>query len=324
MVYHIKSACLSFVVTAFFYSGYAQSSIPGTYEDQNGKIELKCDGLFQSNYTIEGDTIEAIGKWIQKKNRLTMYIDSSRSTITSHKNQKFSFTIKDSFLYAPKITRSQYRMSRRFDKKLCIRQERIPFSEYKLTRQKLTKASSLDCEKNERTLSNFETMPVDTITLHDLVKKFDKYFTDDWTFKSLTKELVNHWEYGYVLRWQRKVSKFVINRSYTFDLRSNFIRAGESRYLNDTLYSQGHLYFENERLKYIVQARIVKKPLVYDGTKWLNINVEFYTYEIYENGEVSCVYKTQNRNHYSLLFEKKDEEIELIKGSDCLSLISKK
>ena len=126
---------------------------------------------------------------------------------------------------------------------------------------------------------------------------------------------------GYVLTWHKKIDGLLIERSYSFDQTSKFAYAHEQRFLNDTLLSQGPLYLKGDTLEYISQVIPEKKSLNYkDGSYW-EYKVDYYTYEIFRNGALSCIYKAKNRNLYAMLFESRADKIELVKGSDCLSIL---
>jgi hypothetical protein len=83
--------------------------------------------------------------------------------------------------------------------------------------------------------------------------------------------------------------------------------------LNSKPFSRGFVYFKNDTIAYISQALLIKQSSDYE--------VMAYTYEIFSNGKVSCIYKTKDRNQYEMLFEKRPEKIEIIKGTDCLSIL---
>lgn len=152
-------------------------------------------------------------------------------------------------------------------------------------------------------------------------KKTDRFFSDDWTFQSLTAQEIDHFKMGYVLTWQKKMDGLLIERSYSFDQASKFAYAHEQRFLHDTLLSQGPLYFRGDALNYIIQVVPDKKSLNFkDGNYW-DYKVDYYTYEIFQNGALSCIYKAKNRNHYEMLFESRADTVELMKGNDCLSIL---
>ena len=124
---------------------------------------------------------------------------------------------------------------------------------------------------------------------------------------------IDHFKPGYILTWSRKFDGLLIERSYSFDLVSTLAYTHEQRFSNDTLISQGFVHYKGDTLDYISQA-ITKKHS-------LEFKVEEYSYEVYKNGALSCVYNTKHRNHYEMLFEKRPDKVELVKGDDCLSII---
>jgi hypothetical protein len=46
-----------------------------------------------------------------------------------------------------------------------------------------------------------------------LQKKTDRYFSNDWVFKRLTTQEIDHFKMGYVLTWQKKMEGLLIVRS---------------------------------------------------------------------------------------------------------------
>jgi hypothetical protein len=41
-------------------------------------------------------------------------------------------------------------------------------------------------------------------------KKTDRYFSNDWVFKRLTTQEIDHFKMGYVLTWQKKMEGLLI------------------------------------------------------------------------------------------------------------------
>jgi hypothetical protein len=152
-------------------------------------------------------------------------------------------------------------------------------------------------------------------------KKTDRFFSNDWVFKNLTAQEIDHFKMGYVLTWQKKMDGLLIQRSYLFDNASKFAYAHEHRFLNDTLFSQGSLYLKGDTLNYFIQVIPEKKSLNYKNGSYWDYKVDYYTYEIFQNGALSCIYKVKKRNHYEMLFESRADKIELVKGNDCLSIL---
>jgi hypothetical protein len=132
-------------IKIFCVISHGQDSIPGTYQDDHTQLKLSCDGSFSITYRIENDTLTSFGKWATFKKRLAFSIDSSRSTISSWKPKEFSLERKGDILYGSRITRAQYRISKRLSKNMCFRVPVEPFSAYKTKRSKLNKLSSYDC-----------------------------------------------------------------------------------------------------------------------------------------------------------------------------------
>lgn len=160
----------------------------------------------------------------------------------------------------------------------------------------------------------------DTTGLKAFVKKSDIHFTSDWALNKVMIEDIDHFEKGYVLAWEKSTNKITHFRTYVFGLNSQFVRAYEQRFANDTLLSQGPVEFKNKSILYITQVIINKKSLKKENSYW-NYEVDGYLYEIYENGKLSCVYKTTYLNHYSMLFEKANKDkVELVTGKDCLGI----
>lgn len=156
--------------------------------------------------------------------------------------------------------------------------------------------------------------------IFEFQKKIDNNFSEDWVFDSLRIENINHGEKGYLLTWGKKVEDLEIWRTYTFKLNHEFVNAYEQRFLNDTLYSQGYIFYKDNSIDYIIQVK-PKKETLHKNLGYWDYDVDHYIYEIYENGILSCIYKVAGRNHYYMLFQKRKEKIELLKGNDCLSIL---
>ena len=160
----------------------------------------------------------------------------------------------------------------------------------------------------------------DTAALKTFVLKSDHNFAKDWSLEKANIEEIDHFKNGYVIKWTKTVSNVKYLRAYTFDLNSKFVSSHEQRFFNDTLLSQGPVEFKDNSIQYITQVIINKKSLKKEIDYW-NYEVDGYYYEIYENGKLSCIYKTVHLNHYYMLFEKANKnKIELTKGNDCLGI----
>lgn len=153
----------------------------------------------------------------------------------------------------------------------------------------------------------------DSKLLNQFQTKVDRFFGNDWKYESLTAEEIDHFKKGYVLTWSKKVDSLVIKRSYSFDLASKLYYTHEQRFLGDKLISQGFVHFKGDTLDYINVA--------FTETPSTDFNVAGYSYEIYKNGVLSCVYKSKSRNHYDMLFQNRTDKVELVKGEDCLAIM---
>jgi hypothetical protein len=158
-------------------------------------------------------------------------------------------------------------------------------------------------------------------TLLNFQRGTDKDFSEDWTFDTLKIENINHWEKGYLLTWTKKKDELLIKRTYAFGLDLRFVNAHEQRFYNDSLYSQGFIYYKNNSIDYIIQVIPQKESIILNNGYW-DYDVDYYIYEIYKDGILSCVYKTTGRNHYYMLFQKRKEKVELVQGDDCLAILS--
>lgn len=160
----------------------------------------------------------------------------------------------------------------------------------------------------------------DTTSLRAFILKSDIHFDKEWTLEKANVEEIDHFKNGYVIKWAKTVSKVKYLRTYIFDLSSTFISSHEQRFINDTLLSQGPVEFKKKTIQYISQVIINKKSLKKANDYW-DYDVDGYNYEIYDNGKLSCIYKTVHLNHYYMLFEKSNKDkIELTKGEDCLMI----
>jgi hypothetical protein len=160
----------------------------------------------------------------------------------------------------------------------------------------------------------------DTVLLKAFVKRWDIYFDSDWTLDKANSEEIDHFENGYVLTWTRLINNVKYLRTYVFGLNSQFVRSHEQRFIKDTLLSQGPVEFKNKAIHHITQVIINKRSLKKLNLYW-NYDVDGYFYEIYENGKLSCIYKTIHLNHYYMLFEKANKDkIDLVTGKDCLGI----
>jgi hypothetical protein len=108
----------------------------------------------------------------------------------------------------------------------------------------------------------------DTIGLRLFLKKWDTDFVDDWRLKSAGMEEIGHFERGLVLEWSKNNHDTLRSRSYVFDMASKFVDAHEKRFLNDTLLSQGEVYFENRQVRFIRQVIINKNSLKKEDSRW--------------------------------------------------------
>jgi len=160
----------------------------------------------------------------------------------------------------------------------------------------------------------------DSAALRTFILEFDLHFAKEWSLENANVEEIDHFKNGYVLRWTKTVSNIKYLRAYTFDINAKFVSSHEQRFLNDTLFSQGPVEFKHNAIQYITQVIINQKSLKKENNYW-NYEVDGYYYEIYENGELLCIYKTVHLNHYYMLFEKLNKDkIELTKGNDCLGI----
>jgi hypothetical protein len=158
------------------------------------------------------------------------------------------------------------------------------------------------------------------VKVRALINKSDIHFEDNWILEKENVEEIDHFKKGIVLDWTKTENDVKYLRSYVFELDSQFVRAYEQRFINDTLLSQGGIEFKNKEINYISQVIINKQSLKKVDSYW-NYDVDGYFYEIYKDGKLSCIYKTIHLNHYYMLFEKKNKgQIELIKGNDCLDV----
>jgi len=161
----------------------------------------------------------------------------------------------------------------------------------------------------------------DTALLRAFQKKNDRFFLDDWIFKSLEHAFIDAGEY-YFLNWTTSRNGLTVERSYAYNRVSKPAFVHEQRFRNVTLICQGYGYFSRDTLKYFGLAYL-KEPYhrsdVYGAE---NYQVDFYTFEIFDQGTTCCIYKTKRRNHYEMLFEEKiTDKIELMSGDDCLDII---
>ncbi|MFV0537022.1 MAG: hypothetical protein ACK5M3_06555 [Dysgonomonas sp.] len=175
------------------------------------------------------------------------------------------------------------------------------------------------CIKSQVVSSLFEIR--DRGVLLNFQKGIDGEFSEDWSFDTLKIENIDHWEEGYLLTWMKKEDKLLIKRTYSYDLNLKFVNAHEQRFCNDTLSSQGYIYYKNNSIDYIIQAVPRKESLISNNGYW-DYDVDYYIYEIYKDGILSCVYKVKGRNHYYMLFQKRKDKIELVQGDDCLAILS--
>jgi len=160
----------------------------------------------------------------------------------------------------------------------------------------------------------------DAQALKAFVLQSDLYFAKNWTLEKANVEQIDHFKNGYVLTWTKTVSNIKYLRTYVFDLDSQFFSSHEQRFLGDTLLSQGPVEFKNKGIQYITQVIINKKSLKKANGNW-DYEVDGYYYEIYDNGNLSCIYKTVHLNHYYMLFEKSNKDkFVLAKGNDCLGI----
>jgi hypothetical protein len=152
-------------------------------------------------------------------------------------------------------------------------------------------------------------------------KNVDRFFASDWVFKSLTAAEIDHFKKGYVLAWRKQVNGLLIDRQYVFSSDSKLAYVYEQRFLHDTLFSQGPVFFKGDTVTHIIQVVPQKKSLRLKEGKYWDYKVDFYTYEIFRTGTLSCIYKTKSRNHYEMLFDKRRDKIELLSGDDCLAIL---
>jgi hypothetical protein len=156
--------------------------------------------------------------------------------------------------------------------------------------------------------------------LRNLIKKSDIHFAENWILEKNSLEEIDHFKQGRVVSWTNTENNVKYVRSYVFELDSQFVRAYEQRFINDTLLSQGGIEFKNKEINYISQVIINKQSLKKVNSYW-EYDVDGYFYEIYEGGKLSCIYRTIPLNHYYMLLEKSNKDkIELTKGNDCLGI----
>jgi len=187
------------------------------------------------------------------------------------------------------------------------------FSFYSCQTQKRKTTSALNASDSLITSSS-------EFKLRNLIKQSDIHFSDNWILDKDSIEEIDHFKKGYVLSWRKTDNDVKYVRSYVFELDSQFVRAYEQRFINDTLLSQGQVEFKNKTVQYIRQVIINKKSLTKSNGFW-DYEVDGYYYEIYDSGKLSCIYKTVHLNHYYMLFERSNrDKIELTKGNDCLGI----
>ena len=173
------------------------------------------------------------------------------------------------------------------------------------------------CSQGQMILDNLVAKQ-DSVRFKNFISRWDIHFNDNWVFESANIQEIDHFENGYVLEWTKEDNGIKHLRGYVFDLNSKFIRAYEQRFVNDTLLSQGEVHLEDRQVEYIAQVIINKSSLKKEGVYW-DYDVDGYHFEIYQNGVLSCIYKTINLNHYYMLFEDENQnDIELVSGLDCL------
>ena len=183
------------------------------------------------------------------------------------------------------------------------------------------------CQAHDKKTTSGQNTPVNFVSkkkeagLKTFIKQWDIHFTNNWVLEKENIEELDHFKMGYVLEWTKTENGVKYSREYVFELDSQFVSAHEQRFVSDTLLSQGYVEFKNKEISYIIQVIINKGSLKKENSYW-EYDVDGYFYEIYENGMLSCSYKTIHLNDYYMLFEKKNKhKIELVTGKDCLGIM---
>ena len=158
--------------------------------------------------------------------------------------------------------------------------------------------------------------------IRQLQKSVDNGFADNWIFKSIEKQDIDHFKSGVVISWERHLANERIIRSYSFDMNSQLRYAHEQRFENDSLKCQGYVHFKDNFVSYISLAYVDRTTLKMNHVNdMMDYKVSHYEYEIFVNDKFSCAYRTKWINHYEDLFKDKNKgKIQLVTGADCLSL----
>jgi hypothetical protein len=154
-------------------------------------------------------------------------------------------------------------------------------------------------------------------------KAIDKGFTDDWNFKSIEKQEIDHYRPGVIITWEKLLNNERIVRRYSYTLNLQFYYAHEQRFVNDSLNAQGHINLRDNHMSHIDLAYTDRKSLQFDSIEeeW-DFKVSHYEYEIFANDQLSCVYRSKWINHYAdLATDKNKGKIQLVVGKDCLRLL---
>ena len=85
--------------------------------------------------------------------------------------------------------------------------------------------------------------------------------------------------------------------------------------LNGKILSGGEFELENKALKYIRQAYFSKNES--------DTQIDYYEYELFENGKLVAIYRADRLNSFYALTKKiNNDKVTLIYGSDYLNIIN--
>lgn len=156
-------------------------------------------------------------------------------------------------------------------------------------------------------------------------KLWDKHFSNDWTLIDVKEADVDHFQPGIVITWTRTESGIVRKRSYSYTSDLQFHSAHEQRFKGDSLYCQGHVKVKDKSITSIGLVYPVKQSLRIDSLGFWNYSVDYYVFEIYDNGKMECKYQTKWVNRYDDLFLNRNKsKIKSVDGRDCLNLLTHK